>query len=72
MSAIGAWPSWKWMKPADPCRRPHHNDAFAQQAWYESWKKLAERVEALASPEGGQYLMPGETPGFDTYPLTAC
>ena len=23
------------------------NDAFAQQAWYESWKKVAERVEAL-------------------------
>jgi len=21
------------------------NDVFAQQAWYESWKKLAERVE---------------------------
>lgn len=37
------------------------NDAFAQQAWYESWKKLAERVEALAlaHEEAGQYLSAG-------------
>jgi dienelactone hydrolase len=37
------------------------NDAFAQQAWYESWKKVAERVEALARTheEAGQYLSAG-------------
>ena len=37
------------------------NDALAQQAWYESWKKVAERVEALAmAHEGaGQYLSAG-------------
>ena len=37
------------------------NDVFAQQAWYESWKKLAERVEALglAHEQAGQYLSAG-------------
>ena len=37
------------------------NDAFSQQAWYESWKKVAERVEALAltHEEAGQYLSAG-------------
>ena len=37
------------------------NDAFAQQAWYESWKKLAERVEALARDyeEAEQHLSAG-------------
>ncbi len=37
------------------------NDANAQQAWHESWKKLAERVEALAlvHEEAGQYLSAG-------------
>ena len=37
------------------------NDRFAQQAWYESWKKVAERVEALgfAHEEAGQYLSAG-------------
>jgi dienelactone hydrolase len=37
------------------------NDVFAQQAWYESWKKLAERVEALglAHEQVGQYLSAG-------------
>ena len=37
------------------------NDALAQQAWYESWKKVAERVEALARAheEAGQYLSAG-------------
>ena len=37
------------------------NDVFAQQAWYESWKKLAERVEklALTHEEAGQYLSAG-------------
>ncbi len=37
------------------------NDVFAQQAWYESWKKMAERVEALAGvhEESGQYLSAG-------------
>jgi dienelactone hydrolase len=37
------------------------NDVFAQQAWYESWKKVAERVEALAlaHEEAGQHLSAG-------------
>jgi hypothetical protein len=37
------------------------NDVFAQQAWYESWKKLAERVEALGlvHEQAGQYLSAG-------------
>jgi dienelactone hydrolase len=37
------------------------NDGFAQQAWYESWKKVAERIEALglAHEEAGQYLSAG-------------
>ena len=37
------------------------NDVLAQQAWYESWKKMAERVEALAGvhEESGQYLSAG-------------
>jgi dienelactone hydrolase len=37
------------------------NDAFAQEAWYESWKKLAERLEGLAirHEEAGQYLSAG-------------
>ena len=37
------------------------NDVFAQQAWHESWKKLAERVEALARghQEAEQYLSAG-------------
>jgi dienelactone hydrolase len=37
------------------------NDIFAQQAWHESWKKVAERVEALAlgHEEKGQYLSAG-------------
>ena len=37
------------------------NDRFAQQAWYESWKKLAERVEALAldHEKAGQDLSAG-------------
>ncbi len=37
------------------------NDVFAQQAWYESWKKVAERVEALAKAheKSGQYLSAG-------------
>ncbi len=37
------------------------NDRFAQQAWYESWKKVAERVEALAldHEKAGQYLSAG-------------
>lgn len=49
----------------EACRSLHEasvrNDALAQQAWYESWKKLAERVEALArAHEGaGQYLSAG-------------
>ncbi len=36
-------------------------DVLAQQAWYESWKKLAERVEALASDheKAGQDLSAG-------------
>ncbi len=37
------------------------NDAVAQQAWHESWKKVAERVEALGHihEEAGQYLSAG-------------
>jgi len=37
------------------------NDNFSQQAWYESWKKVAERVEALgaAHEQAGQYLSAG-------------
>ncbi len=37
------------------------NDVFAQQAWYESWKRVAERVEALAlaHEEAGQFLSAG-------------
>ena len=37
------------------------NDVLAQQAWYESWKRLAERVEVLARSheEAGQYLSAG-------------
>ena len=37
------------------------NDVFAQQAWYENWKKLAERVETLAHAheKKGQYLSAG-------------
>lgn len=37
------------------------NDVFAQQAWYESWKKVAERLETLgrAHEEAGQYLSAG-------------
>ncbi len=37
------------------------NDGFSQQAWYESWKKIAERVEGLARSheEAGQYLSAG-------------
>ena len=37
------------------------NDAFAQQTWYESWRKLGERVEALAlaHEKAGQHLSAG-------------
>ena len=37
------------------------NDTFAQQAWYESWKKVAERVEgqASANEDAGQLLSAG-------------
>ena len=37
------------------------NNAAAQEAWYESWKKLAERVEKLALEHevAGQYLSAG-------------
>jgi dienelactone hydrolase len=37
------------------------NDSFAQQAWFESWKKVAERVErlAFAHEEAGQHLSAG-------------
>jgi len=37
------------------------NDQFAQQAWYESWKKVAERVEGLGwvHEEAGQDLSAG-------------
>jgi dienelactone hydrolase len=37
------------------------NDAAAQQAWYESWKKVAERIEALgqAHEEAGETLSAG-------------
>ncbi len=37
------------------------NDVFAQQAWYEGWKKVAERVEGLARAheEAGQHLSAG-------------
>jgi len=37
------------------------NDVYAQQAWYESWKKLAERIESLAHEheKAGQYLSAG-------------
>ncbi len=37
------------------------NDAASRQAWYESWKKLAERVESLAlsHEEAGQLLSAG-------------
>ncbi len=36
-------------------------DLLAQQAWYESWKKVGERVEALGREheEAGQYLSAG-------------
>lgn len=49
----------------DACRplRPYAkaNNAAAQEAWYESWKKVAERVEKLAvdHEEAGQYLSAG-------------
>ncbi len=37
------------------------NDVFAQHAWYESWKKVAERVEALGRTheKAGQLLSAG-------------
>jgi dienelactone hydrolase len=37
------------------------NDAFANEAWFESWKKVAERVEGLAvqHEKAGQYLSAG-------------
>jgi dienelactone hydrolase len=38
-----------------------HAGSHSQQAWHESWKKVAERVEtlALAHEEAGQYLSAG-------------
>lgn len=54
------------MSEIDEACRPlkeasRRKDRLAQQAWFESWKKLAERVEALAiaHEKEGQYLSAG-------------
>lgn len=49
----------------EACRSLHdasvRNDVLAQQAWYENWKKVAERVEGLgqAHEQAGQHLSAG-------------